>query len=255
LTAATAGAAGADLLDAVHPVTALLTGVADVCGRMTALAGSVFGSAGQPAEAPAAWYGAGPVVLVGGVGTTDAGLDRMRRWLDSLGYRVSVHTTGIGTGCGGRSVERLRRLIERVDDGGGVRVVAHSRGGQFARAATVAGAPVRALVTLGTPFDLLRLSPPLLALGMLVGAAGSLGVPGFATLDCMRGRCCAEFRTALRAPVAVPFTSVHTRGDRVVPWQSSLDDGATNVEVTGGHLGLLDRPDALRAVAVGLAAA
>ncbi|HZG91154.1 MAG TPA: alpha/beta hydrolase [Pseudonocardia sp.] len=238
----------------VHPVTALLTGVADLCGRANALPGALFGRPSPPAVVRSTWYGEGPVVLVGGFGTTDYGLQPMRRWLERLGYDVTVHTTGIGTGCGGRSVEAVRRVIDRADDGDGVRVVAHSRGGQFARAATVAGAPVRALVTLGSPFDLFRMSAPVFAAATLVGAAGSLGLPGLATLACLRGPCCREFRDALRAPVPVPFTSVYTRGDRVVPWSASVDDGATNVEVTGGHLALLDRPDSLSAVATGLAA-
>lgn len=241
--------------DAVHPVTAVLTGFADVCGRLTALQGTLFGRPGQPAEVPRSWYGQGPVVLVGGVGTTDFGLGAMRAWLERLGYDVVLHTTGIGTDCGARSVDRLRRVVERVDDGDGVRLVGHSRGGQFARVVTASGAPVRALVTLGSPFDLLRMSAPLLAAGVVLGAVGSLGAPGIATLGCLRGRCCAEFRDALRTPVPVPFTSVYTRGDRVVPWRSSVDDAAENVEVTGGHLALLDRPDSLRAVAAGLAAA
>lgn len=236
--------------DAVHPVTAVLTAAADLCGRLTALVGAAVE---EPADLPRAWHGRGPVVLVGGVGTTDFGLETMRRRLTALGYRVAVHTTGIGTGCGADSVGKLRRVIERMDDGDGVFLVAHSRGGQFARAATVAGAPVRALVTLGTPFDPYRLSAPLLALGFALGAVGSLGFPGLATLGCLYGDCCAEFRAALRTPVRVPFTSIFTRGDRVVPWRSSLDDGAVNVEVSGGHLGLLDRPEALGAVAAALA--
>lgn len=239
-----------DRRDPVHPVTTALTAAADLCGRLTAL---VAAAVDQPVEVPPAWHRSGPVVLIGGVGTTDFGLETMRRWLTGLGYRVAVHTTGIGTGCGAQSVERVRRLIERMDDGDGVAVVAHSRGGQFARAAVAAGAPVNALVTLGTPFDLFRLSRPLLALGFAVGTIGSLGFPGLATLGCLYGPCCGEFRAALRAPVPVPFTSIHTKGDRVVPWRSSLDDGAVNVEVSGGHLGLLDRPEALAAVASALA--
>jgi hypothetical protein len=113
---------------------------------------------------------------------------------------------------------------------------------------------VRSLVTLGTPFDLQRMRVPLLAAATFVGAVGSLGFPGLATLSCLRGPCCAEFRDALRAPVAVPFTSVFTRGDQVVPWEASVDEGARNVEVGGGHLGLLERRDALHAVAEALAA-
>src|SRR3954447_4131607 len=239
-------------VDPVHPVTAVLTGVADLCGRLTELAGGLTGRPDEPAEVPVLWRGAGPVVLVGGFGTTDRGLRVMRRWLERLGYRVTAHTTGIGTGCGGGSVERVCRVVEGADEGDGVRVVAHSRGAQFARAATAAGARVRALVTLGAPFDQFPRSVPALAAGLVVGRAGSLGLPGLASLGCVRGPCCAEFREALRAPVPVPFTSVYTRGDRVVPWRSSVDADALNVEVSGGHLGLLDRADALATVAAAL---
>jgi hypothetical protein len=241
-------------VDAVHPVTTALTVLADACGRVTELGSVLARRSAEPVEVPARWRGRGPVVLVGGFGTTDHGLRVLRGWLERLGYRVTVHTTGIGTGCGGRSVERLRRVIDAADEGAGVGVVAHSRGAQFARVATASGARVRSLVALGAPFDQFPLSVPALAAGLLVGVAGSLGVPGLASLGCVRGPCCAEFRAALRAPVPVPFTSVYTRGDQVVPWRSSVDDAAHNVEVSGGHLGLLDRPDALAAVAAALAA-
>jgi hypothetical protein len=237
------------------PVTAALTAVADVCGRLTALTTAVTGRPEQPGPVRQEWLGSGPVVIVGGFGTTPFGLKVMRRWVERLGYRATVHTAGIGTGCGGRSVRRLREVIERADEGDGVRVVAHSRGAQFARVATIGGAPVTALVALGSPFDMSRMTPSMLAAATVVGAVGSLGLPGIATLECLRGPCCAEFREALRAPVPVPFTSVFTRGDRVVPWRASVDRCARNVEVGGGHLGLLDRPDALHAVAAGLAAA
>jgi palmitoyl protein thioesterase len=239
---------------ATTPVTTAVTAFADVCGRMTALVGAVTGRPEGPGPVRDEWLGSGPVVLVGGVGTTPFGLEPLRRWVERLGYDATVHTTGIGTGCGGRSVAQLREVVERVDTGDGVRVVAHSRGGQFSRAAIAGGAPVRNLVTLGSPFDMFRMSPPLLAAATFMGAAGSLGFPGLATLACLRGPCCAEFREALRAPVPVPFTSVYTRGDRIVPWQSSVDASARNVEVEGGHLGLLERRDALHAVAAALAA-
>ncbi|WP_214406572.1 hypothetical protein [Pseudonocardia lacus] len=236
------------------PVTTALTAVADVCGRLTALAGAVTGRPEPPGAVRDDWLGSGPVVIVGGVGTTPFGLEPLRRWVERLGYRAVLHTAGIGTGCGERSVARLREVIERVDEGDGVGVVAHSRGGQFARVAAVGGAPVRSLVTLGSPFDVTRMTASMVVAATVVGAIGSMGLPGIATLECLRGPCCAEFRDALRAPLDVPFTSVFTRGDRVVPWRASLDDGADNVEVGGGHLGLLERADALHAVASGLAA-
>jgi pimeloyl-ACP methyl ester carboxylesterase len=155
-------------------------------------------------------------------------------------------------GCAGRSAEALRCTLDRADNGG-VHVVAHSRGGQFARAVIAAGAPVRGLVTLGSGFDLYRLGLPVLGLAAALGVAGTLGRRGAPTLGCVRGPCCADFRESLRDVIAVPFTSIFSRRDRVVPWRSSHDPYATNVEIDGSHLGLLSDGDAKRAVAAALA--
>ncbi|GAA2896831.1 hypothetical protein GCM10010472_64100 [Pseudonocardia halophobica] len=235
------------------PAAGVLDGLAALGTRLSLVSGALLQRAQPDPPLRRAWRGHGPLVLVGGFGTTDAGLGPMRRWLGRLGYDVTPHTVGVGMGCGGRSVEALRRTLERADTGDGVHVVAHSRGGQFARAAIAADAPVRGLVTLGSGFDLYRLGLPVLGLAAVLGAAGTLGVPGAATLGCLRGPCCADFRTALRGAVGVPFTSVFTRRDRVVPWRSSRDPHATNVEIGGSHLGLLSDTDAKRAVAVALA--
>ncbi|MCE3551703.1 hypothetical protein LWC33_09575 [Pseudonocardia sp. RS11V-5] len=239
---------------AESPGAGVLDALAALGTRLSLVSGALL-HRGQP-DPPLrrAWLGGGPLVLVGGFGTTDAGLRPMQRWLGRLGYDVTPHTVGVGMACGGRSVEALRRSLERADTGEGVHVVAHSRGGQFARAAIAAGAPVRGLVTLGSGFDLYRLGLPVLGLAAVLGTAGTLGVPGAATLGCLRGPCCADFRTALRGAVGVPFTSVFTRRDRVVPWRSSQDPHARNVEIGGSHLGLLSDTDAKRAVAAALAA-
>jgi pimeloyl-ACP methyl ester carboxylesterase len=154
-------------------------------------------------------------------------------------------------------------LIETAErTGAPVQVVGHSRGGQFARVAASradvrAGAHVAGLVTLGAPFDLYGLRWPTLAQAAAVSAAGSLGVPGLATLRCLRGGCCAAFRAGLRAswPREVPFTSIYSRADRAVPWRSSHDPWARNVEVAGAHLALLTAPPAFREVCAALARA
>ncbi|MFC5947415.1 esterase/lipase family protein [Pseudonocardia lutea] len=232
----------------------MLAPLAALGTRLSLVSGALLHRAEPDPPLRRAWCGSGSLVLVGGFGTTDARLRPMQRWLERLGYEVVLHTVGVGMGCGGRSVEALRRTVARADRGDGVHVVAHSRGGQFARAAIAAGAPVRGLVTLGSGFDLYRLGLPVVAVVALIGAAGSIGLPGAATLGCLRGPCCAEFRAALRDAVGVPFTSVFSRRDRVVPWRSSRDPHATNVEIGGSHLGLLSDTDAKRAVAVALAA-
>lgn len=230
-------------------------------GRLVALA-RLTSSRPHPslADPPAAWRGSGPVVLVGGFCATDLMLGPMRRWLERLGYTVVTHTLGAGMGCAGRSARDLDDTMRRVADEHGepVRVVAHSRGGQFARAAVRAaaraGEPPAALVTLGTPLRLYGANRVLLLQAAAVAALGSLGAPGLARIACLYGPCCAEFRDELREPVPVPVTAVFSREDTAVPWRVSVDPSARNVEVPGSHLGLLVDPPALRVVADALAA-
>lgn len=204
---------------------------------------------------PARWRGSGPLVLVGGFCATDTMLGPMRHWLERLGYDVRTHTLAAGMDCAGRSVQAVQDTMRRAADehGGPVRVVAHSRGGQFARAAVrrlvADGEAVGPLVTLGTPLDLFAPNRMLLLQAAAIAAVGSLGAPGLARFACLYGPCCAEFRDELREPVPVPCTAVFSRQDRFVPWRASVDPAARNVEVPGSHLGLLVDPPALCVVA------
>lgn len=214
------------------------------------------------ADPPRRWWGQGPVVLVGGYATTDPVLAPMAGWLDHLGYDVVAFTTGSGIGCADRAADALAtRLREVAAAAGGapVRLVGHSRGGQFARVA--AGrvhddVNVDGLVTLGTPFDPIGGRWPVLAHVSAAAVAGSLGVPGLLTWGCLYGRCCAQYRKETRAPwpVEVPFTSIYSRRDAAVPTSSSIDPHAHNVEIDGGHLSLLTSPAAFAATADALAA-
>lgn len=198
--------------------------------------------------------GRGPVVLIGGLCATELTMRPLQDRLQELGYTVTCYTTGAGMGCAGRSVAQLRDIVREADDGTGVSLVGYSRGGQFARAlAQESALPVRALVTLGTPFDLYGLSRWLLVQALGIAVAGTMGVPGLATLGCVFGSCCAAFRPTLRSPVPVPFTSIHSRRDRLVRWRSCVDGAADNVEVACGHLDLVADPAPLREVARALA--
>jgi pimeloyl-ACP methyl ester carboxylesterase len=198
----------------------------------------------------------GPVVVVGGMAATEPVMLPLARRLAARGHDVATVTTSAGLGCAGAAVDTLvERIRETADDAGRpVGVVGHSRGGQFARIAVgrpeVAG-DVESLVTLGTPFDLYGLSWPLIAQAAGLVVAGTLGVPGLARFSCLTGACCREFRTTLRRtlPPGMPFTSIYSRADRTVPAEASIDPGARNVEVGGGHLSLLTGVGARRAVA------
>jgi pimeloyl-ACP methyl ester carboxylesterase len=222
-----------------------------------ALASVSRGSAGPPPEpVPDRWRGTGPVVLVGGLLTTAAALEPLRRWIGHLGYSVTVCTIRAGLACAEASVTRLAEVVGEAADAAGepVRLVGYSRGGQFARVlAQDPGAPVRSLVTVGTPFDLYGVSRPLLGQALAIATAGTLGIPGLASLSCLFGSCCAGFRDRLRAPVPVPFTAVFSRADRLVRWEACVDPAARAVEVPGHHLALLTDVEPMRAVAEALA--
>ncbi|WP_018332461.1 esterase/lipase family protein [Actinomycetospora chiangmaiensis] len=203
--------------------------------------------------------GRGPVVLLGGMCETGPCLEPMGRWLTRLGYDVHPFTLGAGLGCAQRTVDSLTRRVRTIADEAGepVRLVGHSRGGQFGRAVGAAAPEsVAQLITIGTPFDRWGLTPSMTLVAWGMAAAGTAGVPGLFGLGCMAGRCCAGFRDTLRAPwpAAVPFTSIYSRTDGAVPWRSSHDPYAHNVVVEGGHIAQLTSAAVQRAVALELAA-
>ena len=204
--------------------------------------------------------GDGPVVLIGGLGETRPCLAPMTLWLTRLGYDVTSYTLGAGMGCAQRTVTSLaRRVRDLADDAGRpVRLVGHSRGGQFARAVGLeAPDSVSHLVTIGTPFDLWGITPHMSALVWGLAAAGTAGVPGLYRLGCLVGNCCARFRDALRSPwpAGSPFTSIYSRTDAAVPWRSSHDPDAHNVVVRHGHVAQLTSAATQRAVGEALARA
>jgi pimeloyl-ACP methyl ester carboxylesterase len=202
--------------------------------------------------------GEGPVVLLGGLGETRPCLEPMTLWLTRLGYDVTPYTIAAGMGCSQRTVTSLTRRVRDLADQAGqpVRLVGHSRGGQFGRAVGVeAPEAVSHLVTIGTPFDLWGVTPPMAATAWALAMAGTAGVPGLYRLGCFVGRCCTRFRAALRAPWPedLPFTSIYSRSDGAVPWWSSHDPYAHNVEVDHGHIAQLTSAATQRAVGAALA--
>jgi pimeloyl-ACP methyl ester carboxylesterase len=223
-----------------------VTGTLDQANRAIAKRSRPATATGTP--------GRGPVVLIGGLATTDSGLAPMARWMRDLGHDVTTWSVGNGMACARRSVDALADHVTEVADTAGepVRLVGHSRGGQFARAVGMRQPDdVAALVTLGSPFDVLGVRLPMLWMATGLACAGTLGVPGVFSMGCLVGACCRAFRDAMRAPwpADIPFTSIYSRTDEAVPWRSSHDPYARQVEVPGSHLGLLSSRTARRAVA------
>ncbi|MET0191086.1 MAG: hypothetical protein ABW212_18955 [Pseudonocardia sediminis] len=230
--------------------TAAMSGLADEAGPCDGPA--------RPGPAGPGEAGGPPVVLVGGFATTAPLLGPMSRWLHGLGHDVTPFVIGSGFDCAQRTVDLLGDEVRAVSERAGrpVQLIGHSRGGQFARA-TAARIPghVSGLVTLGSPFDLFGLRAHTLFAAAALAAAGTVGMTGFASLSCLTGACCREFRAVLRLPVPaeVPFTSIYSDDDRVVPSRSSIDPSAHNVRVDGSHLDMLTGPHARPAIERALA--
>jgi triacylglycerol lipase len=195
-----------------------------------------------------------PVLLIGGITSTEQTLSALRDWLDRLNCRCVVAPVRYGVGCSGQTARYVERALERLTDetGHSAVVVAHSRGGQLARAVAVRRPELhRGLITLGSPLRrLLAVHPVLLAQVAVLGLAGSLGVPGLMRMGCLWGPCCAGFRTDLHRPfpTEVPFLSVYSPNDQVVDWRSTLDPAARHRSVTTTHAGMLWSPEILFAI-------
>jgi len=203
-------------------------------------------------------HGSGePVVVVGGFGATDTFMGPLRSWLERIGYAPTLACHARGLDCGERSAGRLERTVECVADetGDRPRLLAHSRGGQFARV-TAFRRPdlVGGLVTLGTPFEHFGLATPVRIQAAALGIAGTLGAPNLVRFGCLRGACCVGFRRDLVQPLdpGVPFTSIYSSEDRTVRWRTCIDAGARNVDIGGTHGSMLASAASYRAIAAAL---
>nr|WP_211696121.1 alpha/beta fold hydrolase [Mycobacterium spongiae] len=182
-----------------------------------------------------------PVLVLPGLLAGDGSTVPLRRLLDSLGY--CAHGWGLGLNIGpthkvvsGIS-DRLAELHARYD--APVSLIGWSLGGIFARTlARRHPSAVRQVITLGSPFR--------------IGHEG-------------QSRAAATFRwfTHLHAerhafpleseaePMPVPATSIYSRYDGMVAWQTCIDATsarAENIAVLSSHVGYGHHPAALWAI-------
>jgi predicted PurR-regulated permease PerM/pimeloyl-ACP methyl ester carboxylesterase len=207
------------------------------------------------AREPARLDGKGmPVLLVTGMACRPEMLQPLAEWLKWLNFQPHIIAPGHGLACGEWSAAEVSRtLAEITEDGRGKAVViAHSRGGQFARAAAFRSPHmVSGLITLGSPLATkVGLQPRLAGKVALLAAVGTFGVGGVVGLRCLLGRCCRQMRHDLTTPLApgVRFVSVFSRNDTLVRWTSCLDPSARLHQVTCNHHGLVHEDDALDAI-------
>lgn len=154
-----------------------------------------------------------PVLVLPGLYAGDRYLGPLRDWLRRIGYQPVRSGLERNPGWSESLVEDLGELAEARFRGSGQRVtiIGHSMGGLQGRAVAVRhpGA-VRHVIALGSPLTMAR----------------------------------------RRLPGQVRMTAIYSRGDRIVRHPAAMehDPRATNVEVSGSHIGLTFNPAVYRAL-------
>ncbi|MGB5832908.1 MAG: alpha/beta hydrolase [Thiohalocapsa sp.] len=168
----------------------------------------------------------------------------LRTFLSGRGYAASAWDLGVNfgprSGVFDACVERLSELRRAQDRP--VSLIGWSLGGLFARALALQSPDdVRLVITLGTPIT---------------------GEPSPAEFWRMYERFTGDpmglppHLAGLDRQLPVPATSIYSRTDGIVPWQSSIEPERSlteSIEVESSHLGLGAHPLALYAIADRLA--
>jgi hypothetical protein len=187
-----------------------------------------------------------PVLVLPGLGATDVSTRGLRGVLRRLDYHVHGWQLGRNVGPTAKAVSGMRERLDDLTDryGRTVTVIGWSLGGIYARElARQSPEQVRQVVTLGSPIRLARTDQ----------SRASWLYSRYSHLHVTDGNVPLERE---RAPLRVPATSIYSRFDGIVAWQSCLaapSPHSENVAVLGSHLGLGHNPAVIWVVADRLA--
>ncbi len=188
-----------------------------------------------------------PVLVLPGLLTGDLSTQPLRRFLRQLCYDARGWKLGINRGPTDALQEsldtRLAYLVERHERK--VSLIGWSLGGIYARElARTRPEHVRQVITLASPFRDISATHAARLVALRPG-----GRPLHEADD---------LKAALRRPIPVPTTSIYSRSDGIVAWESCLEQEGPereNVEVRTSHTGMGFHPSVLEIVADRLAQA
>jgi predicted alpha/beta hydrolase family esterase len=190
-----------------------------------------------------------PVILFPGLGTDGRSLAPLRKHCQSLGYNALDWGQGYNTGPHGQVetwihelAAHTTQLLGQFDQS--ATLIGWSLGGLYARElAKLLKPQVRQVITIGTPFNA---SADHTNVGWLYRLLSGQGPEMNAGL-----------RARLRRPPPVPTTSIYSRTDGLVAWQTCRHAERSrlvqDIEVGGSHLGMGWNPTVMRVVADRLA--
>jgi hypothetical protein len=198
------------------------------------------------------------VMLLPGFLAGDYSLAPMAIWLQRIGYRPVRVGFLTNTGCSERALERIEEHADALAAAGAgpLALIGHSRGAHQAKAlATRRPELVSHVIALGGGLSRqLAVSAPTAAAVRLVRAWHLRRSDGRAN-GCLTEGCRCSFTRDYTAPFpeSVSLTSIYSKSDGVVRWQSCVVPYADNVEVRGTHVGLALNPQVYVAIATALA--
>lgn len=188
-----------------------------------------------------------PVLVLPGLGASDASTTLLRKFLSDLGYVTYPWGMGRNKGAKDHIPDAMDKHVQAIyaEHQQKVTVIGQSLGGVFARElAKFSPDKVRQVITLGSPFT----GHPLASTG--VRLYEWLSGDRFENMDFNR-------HLEIRVKPPVPTTSIYTKLDGVVAWQCSIEEchpEAENIHLRGAtHCGMGVSPAALYLLAQRLA--
>jgi pimeloyl-ACP methyl ester carboxylesterase len=187
-----------------------------------------------------------PVLVLPGLLTDDISTRPLRRTLRGLGHHAHGWRLGRNIGPTASAVTGMRDRLDALCQRHGrpVTLVGWSLGGVFARdLARRTPGSVRQVITLGSPFR-------------MADRGQSRAHRAFERYSHLHVERLALPPEGDRGPLPMPSTSVYSRYDGIVHWQTCLETPgarAENIAVHASHLGLGHHPAVLYAVADRLA--
>jgi pimeloyl-ACP methyl ester carboxylesterase len=186
-----------------------------------------------------------PVIIFPGLGADGSSVATLRAHCRALGYDACDWGQGYNTGPKGNLDAWLRTLKSQVVDllrgrSQPATLIGWSLGGLYAREIGKLMAPrIRQVITIGTPFNAHADHSNAGWLFRLLSGSSS-------TMD-------ARLSQRLRTPPPLRTTSIYSRSDGVVAWQTCCHDKRSNlvqdIEISGSHIGMGWNRDVLAVVA------
>lgn len=186
-----------------------------------------------------------PVIIFPGLGADGTSVSILRARCQELGYEASDWGQGFNTGPRGELDAWLEALADQISNQLAkhekpATLIGWSLGGLYARELGKLLAPrLRQVITIATPFNGGADDSSVAWLSSVLGG-------GAASVD-------PSWIERLRVPPPIRTTSIYSRTDGVVPWETCRHDTSSglvqDIEVDGSHMGMGWNQEVLKIVA------